>query len=113
MKTLLVILPCLLCATSLNAAPLETESENIDPDYEPEEVSEDETEIVFANEEKRLFKDYLDGQSKEERLESIKELKAKNREDQRRRRAQRRRRRKQKHNIHDGRTNRVNRNTKR
>ena len=74
----------------------------------------DETEIeepVYANVEKRLFEDLLQHQTKEERLDTIKELKEKNLKDQTRRRAHRRRR-KAKHNGR-GRERRVNRNIKR
>ena len=65
---------------------------------------------VFTKE-GRLFEDFFENQTKMERLESIRALKEKNRHDQKRRRAERQRRKTKPH--HQGKKNRVNRNTKR
>ena len=89
-----------------------TPIENITDDLSEEYGDMDETKTeapVYANVEKRLFEDLLQDQTKEERLNTIKELKEKNLKDQTRRRALRRRR-KAKHN---GRKGRFNRNIKR
>ena len=89
-----------------------TPIENITDDLSEEYGDMDETGTetpVYANVEKRLFEDLLQHQTKEERLNTIKELKEKNLKDQTRRRAIRRRR-KAKHN---GRKGRFNRNIKR
>ena len=90
--------------------PIENIVNDLSDEYEDSQLDETVTEApVYANVEKRLFEDLLRHQTKEERLNTIKELKEKNLKDQTRRRAHRRRR-KAKHN---GRKGRVNRNIKR
>ena len=118
-KLLLLVLSALFLA--IRSHPIQTYSNDelgmnydTEEEGEHEDLIETETEsssIIFAKEDKRLFEDYLENQSNEERLQRIRELKEKNKEDQKRRRAERRRRRKSK-NRH-GEKVRVNRNTKR
>ena len=92
--------------------PIENIADDISEDFGDSQMDESGTEApVYANVEKRLFEDLLLHQTKEERLNTIKELKEKNLKDQTRRRAHRRRR-KAKHNV-SGRERRVNRNIKR
>ena len=117
-KLLLLVLSTLF---AINSHPIQTYSnDELGMNYDTEEEGEHEnlidtetesSSIIFAKEDKRLFEDYLENQSNEERLQRIRELKEKNKEDQKRRRAERRRRRKSK-NRH-GEKVRVNRNTKR
>ena len=89
------------------------EDQNLDQNLEYEALLEDadtEAEPVYTKE-KRLFEDFFENQTKMERLESIRALKEKNRHDQKRRRAERQRRKTKPR--HQGKKNRVNRNTKR
>ena len=88
--------------------PIENITDDLSEDYGDMDKTKTEA-PVYANVEKRLFEDLLQDQTKEERLNTIKELKEKNLKDQTRRRALRRRR-KAKHN---GRKGRFNRNIKR
>ena len=118
-KLSLIVLSALFLA--IKSSPIQTYSNDeleinydTDEEGEHEDLIETETEsstIIFAKEDKRLFEDYLENQSNEERNQRIRELKEKNKEDQKRRRAERRRRRKSR-NRH-GEKVRVNRNTKR
>ena len=111
--SLLLLATILVSGTSTAPTTATEDGEYQDQDQVYETLLEDgdtETEPVYTKE-KRLFEDFFENQTKMERLESIRALKEKNRHDQKRRRAERQRRKTKPH--HQGKKNRVNRNTKR
>ena len=111
--SLLLLATILVSGTSTAPTTATEDGEVQDQEYEAlleDGDTETETEPVYTKE-KRLFEDFFENQTKMERLESIRALKEKNRHDQKRRRAERQRRKTKPH--HQGKKNRVNRNTKR
>ena len=111
--SILLLATFLVSGTSTAPTTGTEDGEDQDQDLEYEALLEDadtEAEPVYTKE-KRLFEDFFENQTKMERLESIRALKEKNRHDQKRRRAERQRRKTKPH--HQGKKNRVNRNTKR
>ena len=111
--SLLLLATFLVSGTSTAPTTGTEDGEDQDQDLEYEALLEDadtEAEPVYTKE-KRLFEDFFENQTKMERLESIRALKEKNRHDQKRRRAERQRRKAKPR--HQGKKNRVNRNTKR
>ena len=111
--SLLLLATFLVSGTSTAPTTGTEDGEDQDQDLEYEALLEDadtEAEPVYTKE-KRLFEDFFENQTKMERLESIRALKEKNRHDQKRRRAERQRRKTKPR--HQGKKNRVNRNTKR
>ena len=108
--TLKLIFGIVFIFPHIENAPIENINKELGEEYDVQVDYSEAEPAFYANEEKRLFVDLLQHQTKEERINTMKELKEKNLKDQKRRRAHRRRR---KIRHHQGRNRRVNRNIKR
>ena len=82
-------------------------------EIEGEQNYEDDESNLFAKSEKKLFENFLQRKSDEEKSLLLRELKAKNIEDQKRRRVERKRRRRKSKSGKEKTKSRVNRNTRR